>query len=151
MYPLSTSTWTWSLSGPMDPGNIFHNRSDTYVRWKSSGQLVYNTSNPTGTVDVSFYDSDTHYFYQPSGALTVNFTNLPTASNRMYNMRIFIYQGATGYLPTSIEVDGVAVSNLEWQNGIVPTPTASAFDLVQYMLWRIGSTWYCLAQANSYS
>jgi len=149
LYGSSASYFSWA--GAMDPGNIFHNRTDAYVRWKSSGQLVYNTSNPTGTVDVDFLLSDTHYFYQPTGALTVNFTNVPTGNSRMFNMRIFIYQGATGYIPTSIEVDGVAVSNLEWQNGVVPTPTASAFDLVQYMLWRIGSSWYCLAQANSYS
>jgi hypothetical protein len=152
LYPLSTASWTWSLAGPMDPGNIFHNRSDTYVRWKSTGQLVYNHTNPTGTVDVDFLASDTHYFYQPAGALTVNFTNMPTTSNRMYNMRIFINQGATGYIPTSLQIDGVAVVvGPEWQNGIVPTPTANAFDLVQFVLWRVNSFWYVLGQSNSYS
>lgn len=149
LYPQSTGSWTWS--GFMDPGSIFHNRATSYVRWKSTGQLVYNHTNPSGTTEVDFLDSDTHYFYQPSGALTVNFTNIPTGSSRMFNMRIYIAQGATAYLPTSVQVNGAA-ETIEWQNGVTPTGTPSNIDFVQFLIWSFGSNNFTvLGQANSYS
>ena len=148
LYPQTTNAWTWS--GYTDPGNIFHSRSNTYARWKSTGQLVSNHSAPSGTVDVDFLASDTHYFYQPTGALTVNFTNIPTPTSRMYLMRIYIAQGATAYIPTSVQVNGVARS-IEWHNGVVPTGTAGNIDFCQFLVWTFSGTEVILGQANSYS
>ena len=151
IYPLNTSTWSWNAT--MDPGYIFHTRTDTYVRWKSTSQLVFNHTNPTGTVDVNFLSSDTHYFYSPTGALTVNFTSIPTTGSRMTNMRIYIYQPpSVSYVPTSFQVNGVAVSNVSWQNGIVPTGTPANIDFIQCLIWSFGGgTYTILAQSNSYS
>jgi hypothetical protein len=150
LYAGNTSSFSWG-PGYMDPGNIFHNRTTTYARWKSTGQLVYNHTNPNGTVDVDFLLSDTHYFFQPTGALTVNFINIPTGGSRMYNMRIYIYQAGTAYIPTSVEVNGVA-ETIDWQNGITPTGTAGNIDFVQFLVWSFGSgNFSVLGQANSYS
>jgi hypothetical protein len=149
-YLYGNSTSTWSFGGAMDPGAIYHNRA-TYVRWKSTSQLVNNFTNPSGTVDVDFLVSDTHYFYQPTGALTVNFTNIPADGSRMINMRIYIYQAPTAYIPTSVQVNGVA-RTIEWQNGVVPTGTSGQFDFVQFLIWSFGSgAFSVLGQANSYS
>lgn len=149
LYPLSTSVWSWT--GNLDSGNVFHNRQDTYTRWKSTGQLVYNHSSPTGNVDVDFLVSDTHYFFQPSGALTVNFTNIPNGSSRMFNMRIYIAQGITAYIPTSVQVNGAA-EPIEWQNGVVPSGTPQNIDFLQFLIWSFGSNnFVVLGQANSYS
>ena len=147
LYPQTTNAWTWG--GYMDPGNIFHNRSNTYVRWKSTGQLVSSRTNPSGTVDVDFLASDTHYFYQPTGALTVNFTNIPTSASRMYNMRIYIAQGATAYVPTSVQINGVA-DTIEWQNGVIPTGSANSIDFIQFLVWSFGGGFVVLGQSNSY-
>lgn len=145
-----SDTSTWSFVGAMDPGNIFHNRR-TYTRWKSTSQLVNNFTNPSGTVECDFYDSDTHYFFQPSGALTVNFTNIPNSSSRMINMRVYIAQGATSYIPTSVEINGVS-NSLRWQNGVIPTGTANNIDFCQFLIWSFGSgTYLVLGQVNSYS
>ena len=150
LYANSTNYWTWGV-GAMDPGSIFHNRSDSYVRWKSTSQLVSNFTNPVGTVDVDFLVSDTHYFFQPTGALTVNFTSIPTDGSRMINMRIYIYQGATAYIPTTVQVNGVT-KTIEWQNGAVPTGTPNNNDFVQFVVWSFGGGAYTiLGQANSYS
>jgi hypothetical protein len=150
-YLYASSTGSFSWVGSMDPGNIFHNRSSTYARWKSTGQLVYNHTNPNGTVDIDFLLSDTHYFYQPTGALTVNFTNIPTGGSRMYNMRIYIYQGLTAYIPTSFQVNGAA-QNVDWQNGVIPAGTVGNIDFIQCLVWSFGNgTYTLLAQANSYS
>lgn len=150
LYANSTNYWTWGV-GAMDPGSIFHNRSDSYVRWKSTSQLVSNFTNPVGTVDVNFLVSDTHYFYQPTGALTVNFTGIPTDGSRMINMRIYIAQGATAYIPTTVQVNGVA-KTIEWQNGVVPTGTSNNIDFVQFLIWSFGGgSFTVLGQANSYS
>lgn len=143
-------TSTWSFVGAMDPGSIYHNRA-TYVRWKSTSQLVSNFTNPSGTVDVDFLVSDTHYFYQPTGALTVNFTGIPETGSRMTNMRIYIYQAATAYVPTTVQVNGVT-KTIEWQNGVVPTGTSGNFDFVQFLIWSFGGgSFSVLGQANSYS
>ena len=149
-YLYGTDTSTWSFSGSMDPGAIYHNRA-TYVRWKSTSQLVSNFTNPSGTVDVDFLASDTHYFYQPTGALTVNFTGIPELGSRMINMRIYIYQGATAYIPTTVQVNGVT-KTIEWQNGAVPTGTPNNIDFVQFLIWSFGGgSFTVLGQANSYS
>jgi hypothetical protein len=149
LYAPSTTEWSWT-GGSMDPGPIYHNRA-TYVRWKSTSQLVSNFTNPVGTVDVDFLLSDTHYFYQPTGALTVNFTGIPTDGSRMINMRIYIYQAATAYVPTTVQVNGVT-KTIEWQNGVVPTGTSNNFDFVQFLIWSFGGgTFTVLGQANSYS
>ena len=145
-----TNTSTWSFVGTMDPGSIYHNRA-TYVRWKSTSQLVSNFTNPSGTVDVDFLVSDTHYFYQPTGALTVNFTGIPEAGSRMTNMRIYIAQSTTAYIPTAVQVNGVA-QTIEWQNGVVPTGTATNIDFVQFLVWSFGGgTYVVLGQSNSYA
>ena len=151
LYANSTNFWSWQ--GAMDPGNIFHNRTSTYARWKSTSQLVFSDhSGVSGIEDVDFFESDTHYFYQPTGALTLNFTNIPNTSNRMINMRIYIYQGTTAYIPSNFQVNGVTVTAVDWQNGIIPSGTPNNVDFVQYLIWSFGSGVYnILAQANSYS
>jgi len=150
LYANTPNYWTWGV-GAMDPGSIFHNRTDSYVRWKSTSQRVNNFTNPSGTVDVDFLVSDAHYFYQPTGALTVNFTSIPDDGSRMINMRIIIFQGATAYIPTTVQVNGVT-KTIEWQNGAVPTGTPNNIDFVQFVVWSFGSGGYTiLGQANSYS
>ena len=149
-YLYGSNTGTWSHAGIMDPGSIYHNRA-TYVRWKSTSQLVSNFTNPSGTVDVDFLVSDTHYFYQPTGALTVNFTGIPETGSRMTNMRIYIAQTATAYIPTAVQVNGVS-QIIEWQNGVVPTGTATNIDFVQFLIWSFGGGSYVvLGQSNGYA
>jgi hypothetical protein len=149
-YLYGSNTGTWSFAGIMDPGSIYHNRA-TYVRWKSTSQLVSNFTNPSGTVDVDFLVSDTHYFYQPTGALTVNFTGIPETGSRMTNMRIYIAQTPTAYIPTAVQVNGVS-QTIEWQNGVVPTGTATNIDFVQFLIWSFGGgTYVVLGQSNSYA
>ena len=149
-YLYGSNTGTWSFAGIMDPGSIYHNRA-TYVRWKSTSQLVSNFTNPSGTVDVDFLVSDTHYFYQPTGALTVNFTGIPETGSRMTNMRIYIAQTATAYIPTAVQVNGVS-QTIEWQNGVVPTGTATNIDFVQFLIWSFGGGSYVvLGQSNGYA
>lgn len=152
-YFYAPSTNYLGFIGNLDPGNIFHN-GNSYTRWKSTGQLVNNFGAAEltgGTVDVDFLVSDTVYFYQPSGALTVNFTNIPDGSSRMFNMRIYIAQAATAYIPTAVQVNGVA-QTIEWQNGVVPTGTATNIDFVQFLVWSFGGgTYVVLGQSNSYA
>ena len=149
LYPQSFTSWTWTES--MDPGYIFANRYGRYVRWRSTSQLVHTTSGPSGVTELDFFQSDTHYLFEPTGSLTLNFTNIPNTSNRIINMRIFIAQGNTAYIPNAVQINGVA-DNIQWQNGEVPTGTPNNIDLVQMVIWAFGNGAYAvLAQANSYS
>ena len=149
LYPQSFTSWTWTET--MDPGYIFANRYGRYVRWRSTSQLVHTTSGPSGVTELDFFQSDTHYLFEPTGSLTLNFTNIPNTSNRIINMRIFIAQGNTAYIPNAVQINGVA-DNIQWQNGEVPTGTPNNIDLVQMVIWAFGNGSYAvLAQANSYS
>jgi len=66
-------------------------------------------------------------------------------------MRIYIAQAATAYIPTAVQVNGVA-QTIEWQNGVVPTGTAGNIDFVQFLVWSFGSGSYVvLGQSNSYA
>ena len=148
LYGDSQSTWSWI--GPMDPGNIFHNNR-TYTRWKSTSQKFEFLNNPTGTIELDFLDSDTWYLSQPSGSMTLNFTEVPEDVSRVIVFNVLISQGATPYLPTAVEVNGVS-SAINWQFGTQPSGTANDLDMLQFSIWSFsGPTFVVLGHHNTYT
>ena len=155
-YPTTLSTSDlvadrWTFYGTaLDPGNIFHDRR-TYTRWKSTSQKYSGLTNPTGTINLDFLDSDTWYFFQPSGTLTLNFTEVPTDASRVINFTVLIAQGATPYIPTAVEVNG-ASTTLNWQLGVVPTGSANDLDMFQFSIWTFsGPAYVVLGHHNNYT
>lgn len=148
LYGDSSSTWSWI--GPMDPGNIFHNNR-TYTRWKSTSQKFEFLNNPTGTIELDFLDSDTWYLSQPSGSMTLNFTEVPEDVSRVIVFNVLISQGATPYLPTAVEVNGVS-SAINWQFGTQPSGTANDLDMLQFSIWSFsGPAFVVLGHHNTYT
>lgn len=141
----------WTFYGTaLDPGNIFHNRR-TYTRWKSTSQLFGNFTNPSGTIDLDFLSSDTWYLFEPAGALTLNFTEIPTTISRVITFTVFIAQGATPYIPTAVEVNSNSTA-INWQFGVVPTGSANDIDMFQFSIWVFdGPTFLVLGHHNVYT
>ena len=152
LYKGGIDNWSWGL-GYMDPGNIYHNRQDTYPRWKNTAQLVKNVNNASGANTCDWQLGDTWYFYHPTAAFDLDFTNVPDAANRIFNIRVFVYHDPAGtpHIPTQIKVNGTSIT-VDWQNGVIPTASPGAIDFMQFMIWSFGSgTYVVLGQANVYS
>jgi hypothetical protein len=99
--------------------------------------LDYSTGN-------IFYISST-----PSGNMTLNLTNAPTDNGRIFTVNVVVPQGATGYVPTVMTINGSAAT-IKWAAAVTPTPTSSAgkIDIFTYNIIRRSSAYTVLATAN---
>jgi len=152
LYKGGIDNWSWGL-GYMDPGNIYHNRQDTYPRWKNTAQLVQAINNASGANTCDWNLGDTWYFYHPTAAFDLDFTNVPDIANRIFNIRVFVYHNPAGtpHIPTQIKINGTSIT-VDWQNGVIPTASPGAIDFMQFMVWGFGSgTYVVLGQSNVYS
>ena len=79
----------------------------------------------------------------PTGAMTFNVTNVPTDVSRIMTINVLVTQGATGYYPTTFQINSGTVA-VKWPSAITPTPTSSAgkIDIFSFTLQRTsGGTW----------
>jgi hypothetical protein len=99
--------------------------------------LDYNSSN-------IFYEAGTY-----SANFTVNITNVPTDNGRTTVVSYLLPQGATGRIPTTLNVNGSAVT-IRWVGSAAPTPTSSAgkIDVFSFTLVRRSNAFIALAQAT---
>ena len=79
-----------------------------------------------------------------TGNFTANFINVPTTNDRTVSAALIIPQGATGYLPTAIHIDGVS-QTFVWEDDVVPEPSINSIDVVSFILLRSGGAWTVLA------
>jgi hypothetical protein len=86
----------------------------------------------------------------PTANYTVNLTNVPTDTNKAITFSVMQLQGATGYIPSALNVDGVS-QTIRWAGGTVPTPTSTAnkIDVFNFSLIRSGSSWIVFGSANT--
>ena len=85
-----------------------------------------------------------------TGNFTANFTNVPTTNDRTIEIELVIEQGATGYLPNAVQIDGVA-QTFVWENGTTPDPSINASDIVKFTLLRSADTWTVLASLTRFT
>lgn len=114
-------------------------------------QDVTIDSSPTAASTVN-YDINVGVVFDvtPSGAWTANIGNVPTTTNRTTVVTFIITQGATAYLPSAVQVNGVE-QTVKWINSAAPTGTASKVDVVAYSLVRSSAgAWTVLGQSASY-
>lgn len=84
----------------------------------------------------------------PGANFTVNVTNLATTNGKVATFSVFVVQGATGYIPSALQVAGSA-QTIKWQGGSAPTPTSTSgkIDVFSFSLVRRGSAWEVLGSA----
>ena len=90
-------------------------------------------------------------FYYAGGATanwTLNLINVPTTDNKMLSISIVHPQGAAGYYPSVVNVNG-AGTTLRWaQSTPVPTSSSGKIDIFTYTFIRRSSTWTTLGNAS---
>jgi hypothetical protein len=105
-------------------------------------------SNVTGTVEHDCSSGHIFYHQTPDANWTVNLTNLNLASDYATTITLVIEQGATGRIPSAVQVDGNAVP-LIWQANTTPTPSNSRIDVVTFSILYDG-LWTVLGQLTGF-
>lgn len=115
---------------------------------ESVGNITLDGSN-VGTFD--WTTSNVYYIATaPTGNMTFNFTNVPTDNNYMMTVNVFTTQGATGRIPTTLNING-ASQTIRWANGLTPTGTngAGKIDVFTFSFHRTNTgSWIVYASAN---
>jgi len=85
----------------------------------------------------------------PSAAMTWSITNAPTTNGRTFSITGFVTQGATGYIPSTLNVNGSSAT-IKWFGGTSPTPTSTSgkIDIFNFTLIRRGDAWTALGNAS---
>jgi len=107
----------------------------------------------TGATGTVVHDCDNgHIFYHTGAAAdwTANFTNLGLTAEHATTLSIVISQGATAYIPSAVEIGGVA-QTLLWQGGSQPTGTADGTDVVAFSILNDGGTYVVMGQLVGFS
>ena len=85
----------------------------------------------------------------PSAAMTLQITNAPTTDGRAFTLNFLVTQGATGYVPTTMTINGNATT-IKYAAGVTPTATSSngKIDIFTYVIVRRSSAYTVLGSAN---
>ena len=85
----------------------------------------------------------------PSAAMTWSIVNAPTTDGRTFTITGFVTQGATGYIPSTLNVNGSSAT-IKWFGGTSPTPTSTSgkIDIFNFTLIRRGGAWTALGNAS---
>jgi len=111
--------------------------------FQQTTELLNTKTGATGTVVHDFSTGAIWYHSSFSADFTANFTNVPTTADRAISVVLVLDQGATGFLSNAVQIDGAA-QTINWSNGLVPSATDNAIDIVSFTLIRTGASWTVL-------
>lgn len=109
-------------------------------------------SSLTGATGVVVHDFGANAIFDHTSIaanFTANITNVPTTANRALNVVLVLRQGATPYIPSAVQIDGVA-QTINWTEALAPTGNANSVDVITFSLLRVGSTWTVLGGYTNY-
>ena len=131
-----TATGGVSLSGTVDIQELRENVVPV--------TLSSNTGTFNWTLGNIYYISTA-----PTGAMTFNFTNMPTDNDKVMTVNVLVRQGSTGYIPTTVQVAGTN-QTIRWPNNAIPTPTSSVgkIDIFSFTFLRSENAWIVFANSN---
>jgi hypothetical protein len=107
----------------------------------------------TGATGTVAHDCDNGHIFYHTGAVadwTANFTNLGLTAEHATTLSIVISQGATAYIPSAVQIGGVAQTIL-WQGGSAPSGTADGTDVVAFSVLNDGGTYVVMGQLVGFS
>jgi hypothetical protein len=119
--------------------------------FSETSEVVNSTPGATATsVVYDFTTGSIWYHATASTNYSANFINIPTTNNRAITATIIISQGATGYSPTSVRIDGFTQS-VRWSSGTYSVST-NKVDVVGFTFLRSGNAWaQIFGQISSFS
>jgi hypothetical protein len=141
--PLSSPSFTGTLSaesatftGTLDVQEIRETINDVTLS-SNAGTFDWSTGN------VFFIGT------APSANMTFNLTNVPTDNGKIMSVTVFVTQGSTGYIPSTLNINGSSAT-IKWVNGTNPVPTSQAgkIDIFAFSLIRRGSAWTVLGSSS---
>jgi hypothetical protein len=106
-------------------------------------------SGATGTVTHDTSLGTVFYHTGQTANFTANFTNVSTTDGRTTVVVLFVVQGGTAYMPTSVQINGSAVT-IKWSGGSAPSGTANGINVVGFTLLRNSGTWTVIGQSSSF-
>jgi plastocyanin len=112
-------------------------------------ETVVSNSFSTNVMTANYNDGAIHYAtVAPTANFTISLTNVPTTTSKSITMSFLITQGSTGYIPTTINLNGSS-QTIRWVGGSAPTPTSSAgkIDIFNFTLILAASN-VVIASAN---
>ena len=122
------------------PGNITVN---SWLTEQQTTEVLNNLGTlSTSVVTCSLSTGATFYF---SGITTgsdfsINFTNVPTTTERTIVATVIVAQGFIGYGPVAVLIEG-ALQSLKWMGGAAPYGTSNGVDVFTFALIRTGGAW----------
>jgi hypothetical protein len=120
-----------------------------------SGTLVQTAEtliSMTGAIGAVSHAYTTGALFYHTGILanfTCNVVGAPVTQNRSMIVTLVLAQGIVPYMPTALQIDGVA-QTIKWNGVMVPTGTASKTDVVTFGLLRVGTAWIVLGQSSTF-
>ena len=103
----------------------------------------------TGTVIHNYTTGTVWHHSSILANFTVNFTNVPTTNNQAITFVLFLYQGATPYSISAVQIDG-STQGINWFDSVTPTSTANKKEIWSFNLVRVGNTWTVHGNMSSY-
>lgn len=116
---------------------------------QQSTEVLGTKTSAAGIVTHDFNTAAVWYHTGVVSGFVANFTNIPTTSSRASVVTLMINQGASAYVPTGIQINGVA-QNVLWQSGVAPTGNATKLDLISYTILRINNNWIVTGSLATY-
>ena len=117
----------------------------------ANGVYEYFSSLTDATGVVTHNCSNGHIFYHtsPDANWTVNLTNLLDTWNRSTSVTLIIAQGVTGYIPSAVQIAGVA-QTIKWRGVATPTPSTNRTDVVTFSIINVSGTYIVLGQLTGF-
>ena len=132
-----TASGAVSLSGTVDVQELREQIVDV--------TLASNTGTLDWTAGNIYYIANA-----PTGAMTLNVTNIPTTSSKAMTINVVVTQGSTGYIPSTFQIAGTN-QPIKWAGGATPPGTSGAgkLDIFTFTLLRTSAnTWLVLGSYN---
>jgi len=120
------------------------------VRVQEMIEDVVDVSHASNVITMNYDDGNIFFLTNtPSATMTAAITNAPTTDGRIFTINLFVTQGATGYLPSTLTINNTA-HTIKWIGGVVPTPTNTAgkIDIFSYTIMRRGGAFTAFGSAT---
>lgn len=112
-------------------------------------EVVNLITGATGTETHNLSNGSVFYHNSIASDFIVNLTNVPITENRSISVVLILDQGATAYVPTGFQIDGVT-QTVNLLDGTPLVGTTNQIDIVSYTLIRVGAVWTIIGSISTY-
>ena len=103
----------------------------------------------TGNVVHSCANSNIFYHSSITADFTPDFTDLAMSNGKTTETRLILDQGATGYKPVALKVNGTG-STLNWEGTVAPVASANGLDMVEMRIVMQSSAYSAIAKYSKH-